>query len=119
MKLIIDVTVWDKIQLYLVELNKDYTYSGTIDQLFDKLIKVLKKNKLTVEDLTAIGVYTGAGSFTNIRIAAVVANTLGYLLKIPLYQFDIGLRPNWQTANKLKIIQPNYGRAPNISKPRG
>jgi len=117
MRLIIDATQWDKISFNLVELKKNYTYPGRTEQLLDKLISFLKKNKVNLNNLTAIGVYTGAGSFTNLRIATVIANTLGHLLKIPLYQFSVESQPDWSPKNKLKIIQPNYGRQPNITKP--
>lgn len=50
-----------------------------INQLF-------QKTKLTAQDLTAIVVSVGPGSYTGVRIAVSVAKTFSYALKIPLYK---------------------------------
>ena len=59
--------------------------------------KILKKYKLKPNDLTAIKVNTGPGSFTGLRVGVAVANTLAWALKIPVngksqviprYKFD-------------------------------
>ncbi len=44
--------------------------------------KLLKKNKLTLKDLTEIKVNTGPGSYTGIRVGLSVANALAYSLGI-------------------------------------
>jgi L-threonylcarbamoyladenylate synthase len=46
--------------------------------------KILKKNQIKLEDLTAIKVSLGPGSFTGLRVGVTVANTLGWFLKIPV-----------------------------------
>jgi tRNA threonylcarbamoyladenosine biosynthesis protein TsaB len=54
------------------------------------LEKMLKEHKLRLEDLTAIEVNPGPGSFTGIRVGLSIANTLGFLLKIPVNGEKIG-----------------------------
>ncbi len=48
------------------------------------LQKLLKKHRLNLNDLTAIEVETGPGSFTGLRVGVSIANTLGYFLHIPI-----------------------------------
>jgi tRNA threonylcarbamoyladenosine biosynthesis protein TsaB len=45
---------------------------------------IIHKHNLKLMDITAINVATGPGSFTGLRVGATVANTLGYLLDIPV-----------------------------------
>lgn len=46
--------------------------------------KLLKKHGLTAQDLDAVEVNTGPGSFTGLRVGISVANTLGVALQIPI-----------------------------------
>jgi tRNA threonylcarbamoyladenosine biosynthesis protein TsaB len=46
--------------------------------------EILQEHKLKLPDITAIEGATGPGSFTGLRVGATVANTLGYLLNIPV-----------------------------------
>jgi tRNA threonylcarbamoyladenosine biosynthesis protein TsaB len=48
------------------------------------LESLLHEQHLQLKDLTAIEVNPGPGSFTGIRVGIAIANTLGYLLKIPV-----------------------------------
>ena len=59
--------------------------------------KLLKKNKLTLKNLTGIKVNPGPGSFTGLRVGVSVANTLGYLLKIPINGKKVG-----------ELVEPKY-----------
>ncbi len=45
---------------------------------------LLKKHNLIVQDLDAITVNTGPGSFTGLRVGISVANTLGATLQVPI-----------------------------------
>lgn len=56
--------------------------------------KILRKNKIKASDLTAIKVKTGPGSFTGLRVGVAVANTLAWVLKIPV--------------NGKKQVEPKY-----------
>ncbi len=60
-------------------------------------------------DLTEITFMAGPGSFTGLRIGAVVVNTLASELKIPLYN---------HRGEKVALIMPEYGREANISAPK-
>ncbi len=46
--------------------------------------EILAEHKVKLTDITTITVATGPGSFTGLRVGATVANTLGYLLDIPV-----------------------------------
>lgn len=52
--------------------------------------KVLADHHLTLQDLTAIEVNLGPGSFTGLRVGVAIANTLGMLLKIPVNNNPVG-----------------------------
>lgn len=53
---------------------------------------LLKKNKLTLSDISEISVCIGPGSYTGLRVGASVANTLSYLLNIPINRMPVGKR---------------------------
>lgn len=46
--------------------------------------KLLKKNKVKLENLGQIEVETGPGSFTGLRVGVTVANALAFALNIPI-----------------------------------
>ena len=54
------------------------------------LDKLLKKNKINIENIDEIQVKEGPGSFTGLRVGASIANALSYLLKIPVNNKKIG-----------------------------
>ena len=51
---------------------------------------LLKEKGLDLKDLSAIKVNPGTGSFTGIRVGLSVANTLGFLLRIPVNGQKVG-----------------------------
>jgi tRNA threonylcarbamoyladenosine biosynthesis protein TsaB len=69
---------------------------GAIDEL-------LKKEGVTMKDLTEIEVNPGPGSFTGTRLGVAIANALAFALKIPVN----GQKPP---------IEPIYSSPPNITK---
>jgi tRNA threonylcarbamoyladenosine biosynthesis protein TsaB len=48
------------------------------------LEELLQKHKLTLQDISEITINPGPGSFTGIRVGITIANTLGFLLNIPV-----------------------------------
>jgi tRNA threonylcarbamoyladenosine biosynthesis protein TsaB len=52
--------------------------------------ELLKENSLHLEDISEIEVNPGPGSFTGIRVGLSIANTLGFLLNIPVNGNKIG-----------------------------
>ena len=51
--------------------------------LLIEISKLLKYNNIKLTDLKLIAINAGPGSFTGLRVGATIANTLGYILKIP------------------------------------
>jgi tRNA threonylcarbamoyladenosine biosynthesis protein TsaB len=67
-------------------LLAEYNFSHHMDlsrRLMPGIIHILKDCSLELEDLDAIGVSIGPGSFTGIRIGVVTAKTLAQTLGIP------------------------------------
>ncbi|KKS46446.1 hypothetical protein A3J20_05870 [Candidatus Gottesmanbacteria bacterium RIFCSPLOWO2_02_FULL_42_29] len=58
--------------------------------------KLLKDAGIKITDLTKIEFFRGPGSYTGLKVGATVANTLGWLLKIPV------------NGQKNKIVLPDY-----------
>ena len=55
------------------------------EKLIPEIDALLKKNKIMPEELSALGVGTGPGSFTGIRVGMSFAITSAQVLKIPVY----------------------------------
>ena len=95
------------------------------EKLLVEIDKLLKANKLT--KLKAIIVVNGPGPFTALRIGVVTANTMSWALKIPIVSIKLSefkdiddlLRIGYKKLAKTKpgkIIEPFYGKEPNITK---
>lgn len=52
--------------------------------LLPSIIEILKKNKLTFNDLEGVEVSEGPGSYTGLRVGASVGQALAYALGIPV-----------------------------------
>lgn len=52
--------------------------------LLPMIVKLLRQEKLTLKDLTAIEINPGPGSYTGLKVGAAVANILSYILSIPV-----------------------------------
>lgn len=84
-KIKIGLTIKDKKKL-LVSDSKNLR-SQTCLLLIDK---ILQDKKLEPKDLSQIRINTGPGSYTGLRVGIAIANTLSYLLKIPINNKKIG-----------------------------
>jgi tRNA threonylcarbamoyladenosine biosynthesis protein TsaB len=72
------------------------TDSWTSQLLLLVVDELLKRNKISLSQITEINVEKGPGSFTGLRIGAAVGNTLGWLLGIPV------------NGKKGKLAEPVY-----------
>ena len=73
---------------------------GSSQQVLPLIEKILQKKGSRLSDLTEIKVNTGPGSFTGLKVGVTIANTLGYLLGIPVNGKKIGPK---------SIVEPEYG----------
>lgn len=72
---------------YLIEQAIDHRKAQAVLPIVEKL---LEEHKLTLQDITAIEVNPGPGSFTGVRVGVAIANTLGFLLKVPVNGLAVG-----------------------------
>ncbi len=63
------------------------------------IMELLASQKLTLGAITEIEVKEGPGSFTGLRVGIAIANTLGFVLKLPV---------NGKEVWKLDIVEPVY-----------
>lgn len=87
-----------------------------------KIRDLLSANKLELNDIEGIVVFTGPGSFTGLRIGITVANTLAYGQNARI----VGTKGKDWIKDGLKriksrendnIVIPEYGKEANITKP--
>lgn len=136
MILFLDTTDRKRITVGLVDegrMKKKIEERGEFQQsekLLPLINKLLRKNKIMLADLSGIIVVSGPGGFTSVRIGVIAANTLGFVLRIPVAGVP---KPASSTIGKLikeglkklkgvnvgEIALPFYGAEPNITKPKG
>lgn len=66
------------------DISKTAENNWTSQTLLPLIEVIMKENNLKFEDLTEIKLHEGPGSYTGLRVGAAVANTLSYLLQIPV-----------------------------------
>ena len=115
-------------RIAFIEGDKKFNDEWQSDRkLANGLLKYLQDNLelhgWTWQDIEAIGIFEGPGSFTSLRIGLTVANTLASSLAVPI----VGARgDDWQAEalekihNKqdAQIVMPFYGSEANITTPR-
>lgn len=98
-------------------------------KLLPEIINLLKKAKVGVNDLKGIITIIGPGAFTALRVGVTTANTLSYALNIPNVGFrldEVGSIGNLLAKGRgfikkkkgFNILEPFYGKEPNITLPR-
>jgi tRNA threonylcarbamoyl adenosine modification protein YeaZ len=99
------------------------------ENLLTAINNLLSKSRKRPGDLKGIVVVIGPGAFTSLRIAVVVANTLGFCLHIPLVGLindhnlndqklaDLGIQ-KMKFAKPGIYLQPFYNYEPNITRPK-
>ncbi len=93
--LAIDTSSSKQIKVSLTVGEEIYCLSSDATALKSQVVlllidRILKENKLKLQDLNQIEVNLGPGSFTGIRVGVSVANTLGAFLKIPVNNKKVG-----------------------------
>lgn len=114
----------------LILINGDQTYEAEWEaarELANGLLKYidtqLQLHAKTWNDIEAIGVFRGPGSFTGLRIGLTVLNTIADTQQVPIVG---ALGEDWRTqvlarikaGEDDKIILPHYGGDAHITKPR-
>lgn len=83
----------------------------------------IEKYGKTFNDISALGVFAGPGSFTGLRIGLTVLNTIADAQQIPI----VGVTgDDWQRRALLRLeagendrlVLPHYGSEAHITKPR-
>lgn len=81
---------------------------GSAQNVLPAIEKILKKKKVEISDLTEIKVNTGPGSFTGLKVGVTIANTLGYLLGIPVNGKKIGPKSMVEPRYKCLMTKLNH-----------
>ncbi|MFA6322351.1 MAG: tRNA (adenosine(37)-N6)-threonylcarbamoyltransferase complex dimerization subunit type 1 TsaB [Candidatus Buchananbacteria bacterium] len=135
MILVIHTCDQSTIKLFLVNQGKIYSkkiFSARYRQsekLLPALAIFLQQIK-SPNKLESIGVVTGPGPFTAIRIGISVANTLGWAKKLPVFGLKLSefnatnnlaelIEKKFQLAKRGTIVKPFYGQEPNITLKNG
>ena len=98
-------------------------------KLLKRISDFLKKQKINFSDISGIITVTGPGSFTSIRTSLSVVNTWANIMSIPAVGFSRQETASFEDLIKKgiiklrkmkhpKIIQPFYGRPPDITAPK-
>jgi tRNA threonylcarbamoyladenosine biosynthesis protein TsaB len=88
-----------------------------------KISELLEKQGISLQDIKAIAVYEGPGSFTGLRIGVTVANALANALSVPVTattgddwkEKAISLLRDGKGQNS---VMPEYGSTVHVTQPR-
>ena len=117
MTLYIDTTNPKKIILVLKKNQKElFRHEEAVvnkrqaEKLLIVMDKFLKDNGLTWGRITDLEVNNVGGSFTGLRLGVLTANTLAFILNLPVK----GLDDQSLNRQNIKIVKPLYDREPDI-----
>lgn len=71
------------------ELTEDATFLRS-EATLPAIEKLIERNNLEIQDIERIEVNKGPGSFTGLRVGIAIANTLGFLLGVPVNGKKVG-----------------------------
>lgn len=74
-------------RIFLQKQKVDFRKAQVVLPMIDK---ILKKHSFKPENISAIQVNAGPGSFTGLRVGLAIANALSFVLKIPVNGKKIG-----------------------------
>ncbi len=74
---------------------------GSARTLAPHIASILKTNSLSAEELVAIAVTVGPGSFTGLRVGVATAKAMAYALKIPAIAVDSLETMAWDVASSI------------------
>ncbi len=131
MYLIINTIEDKKIEVILAKDEKNFKISQArgehkqSEKLLVLIDKILKTNKINLKKIKGIGVVSGPGGFTSVRIGTVVANTLAFAIGVEVFGIKLSNFVNnedliaktikaFNEKKTKKIVLPFYNREPNI-----
>jgi tRNA threonylcarbamoyl adenosine modification protein YeaZ len=127
MLLFLDTAGMEQTSIFLLDKKaiRAHSWPSKMSQqesLHSEIAKFLKKSKVDLKNLSAVGAVTGPGPFSRVRSGVVTANAFGYALQIPVVGIrKLGENLNFQSIMKMKgakSISVYYDRKPNITKPK-
>jgi tRNA threonylcarbamoyladenosine biosynthesis protein TsaB len=74
-------------KIYLLTKDVSLNRAQVILPMIDK---ILEKHAVKPEDLSAIEINVGPGSYMGLRVGLAIANSLSFLLKIPINRKKVG-----------------------------
>jgi len=89
-------------QREIIDIRKNITKLKLSQTLLSEINLLLRRNRVSFEDLKGIIVVQGPGSFTGLRVGISVANSLGYGLETPV----VGVKKYKVQSVKCKIKSP-------------
>ncbi len=112
--------------LEIRQVDSHFTQS---EKILPQIEKLLDKRKIDRNKIDGIFVVSGPGGFTSLRIGVITADTLGYAWQVPVIPLKTGaydLKKGLPQGALLRMKKtrpdnqalPDYGRPPNITKPR-
>ena len=85
MKLYIDTTDGEEIVIGIGDIRfKTEAKKEKSQKLLSFIDEKLEESDLSIKDINEIEVETGPGSFTGIRVGVSVANTIGWVMNVPV-----------------------------------